>query len=177
MAALFAIGCAPQEPAAPSGSAETPAANEAPAAAGESAGSTASASDSAATADALEIVIEANDQMQFSIENFVVAPGQTVRLTLDNVGTMPKFSMGHNVVILVKDADAAAFVDAATTAAANEYIPEGSEDQIVAHTALLGGGEEDTITFTAPEAAGDYPFVCSFPGHFQIGMAGTMTVQ
>lgn len=175
MAALLVVGCAPKEPAAPSDNAETPAANESAAASSETSGN--SSADAQATADAREVVIEANDQMQFSIDNFMVEPGETIQLTLKNVGTMPKFSMGHNVVVLVKSADPAAFVEAAMNAAANEYIPEGSEDQIIAHTKLLGGGESDTITFTAPEETGDYPFLCSFPGHFQIGMKGTMTVQ
>ena len=46
---------------------------------------------------------------------------------------------------------------------------------MVAHTKLLGGGESDEITFTAP-AAGEYPFICTFPGHFAI-MQGVMTVK
>ncbi len=137
----------------------------------------ASAASADANAEAREVVIKANDQMKFDIENFDVKPGETIRLVLDNVGTMPKFSMGHNVVILKLDADPAAFVEAAMNAAGNDYIPQGSEDQIVAHTKMLGGGEKDTITFTAPEQTGAYPFICSFPGHFQIGMKGTMTVK
>lgn len=150
---------------------EAPAAKEAPA------GNKAAATDAKATADAREIVIEANDQMKFNIENFDVKPGEQIKLVLNNVGTMPKFSMGHNVVILKMDVDAADFVDKAMNAAGTDYIVKGTEDQIVAYTKLLGGGETDTIVFTAPDAPGEYPFVCSFPGHFQIGMKGTMTVK
>lgn len=128
-------------------------------------------------APAREIVIEGNDQMQFNIENFNVQPGERIRLKLDNVGTMPKFSMGHNIVVLTLEADEEAFVEAAMNAAGNDYIPADREHEIIAHTKLLGGGEEDSVTFTAPEEPGAYPFICSFPGHYQIGMKGTMTVQ
>ncbi len=82
--------------------------------------------------------------------------------------------MGHNVVILEQSVEPTAFAEAAMNEAGNDYIPQNSEDQIVAYTAMLGGGEEDTIVFTAPESTGEYPFICSFPGHRQVGMAGTM---
>lgn len=167
LTALFVAGCGGGDNNQRNGTANE---SEAPAAREPGASTT----DAQATA---EVVIEANDQMQFNIDNFVVEPGETVRLTLKNVGTMPKFSMGHNVVILVKGADPAAFAEAAMNAAATDYVPSGREADIIAHTKLLGGGEEDTITFTAPEETGEYPFLCSFPGHFQIGMQGTMTVQ
>ena len=39
----------------------------------------------------------------------------------------------------------------------------------------LGGGEETEITFTAPEP-GEYPFLCTFPGHFGI-MNGKFIVK
>ena len=123
------------------------------------------------------IVIEANDQMKFNIESFTVGRGHTVQLTLKNVGTMPKFSMGHNVVILEKGADGKEFAEAAMNSAANDYIPASKTDEIVAHTKLLGGGEEDTIVFVAPSSKGEYPFLCSFPGHFQVSMKGVMNVN
>ena len=56
-----------------------------------------------------------------------------------------------------------------------DHIPAGSEAQIVAHTKMLGGGESDVITFTAP-AAGEYEFLCSFPGHFAM-MKGKFIVK
>lgn len=124
-----------------------------------------------------EITITANDQMKYNIESFSVKAGETVRLTLKNIGKMPKFSMGHNVVILTQGTDSLAFVEAAANSAVTDYVPEGSEKKVIAHTKLLGGGEEDSIVFTAPTKTGDYPFVCSFPGHYQVGMKGTMKVQ
>ncbi|WP_395086164.1 plastocyanin/azurin family copper-binding protein [Gracilimonas sp.] len=28
-----------------------------------------------------------------------------------------------------------------------------------------------------PEQTGDYPFICSFPGHYAAGMQGTLKVE
>ena len=57
-------------------------------------------------------------------------------------------------------------------------IPADLSDQVIAHTGIVGGGEGDTkeltIEFAAPEP-GDYPFLCSFPGHFAM-MNGTFRV-
>src|SRR5690606_8203843 len=85
----------------------------------------------AASEAAREIVIRANDQMKFDVEAFEVEAGERIRLVLDNVGTMPKMSMGHNVVILQKEVDPNAFVEAAMSAPANDYIPPASASQIV----------------------------------------------
>jgi uncharacterized cupredoxin-like copper-binding protein len=32
------------------------------------------------------------------------------------------------------------------------------------------------VTFTAPTTPGRYEFVCSFPGHYQVGMRGVLIV-
>ena len=46
-------------------------------------------------------------------------------------------------------------------ASATNALPEGSMEDVIAATKLLGPGENETLTFTAPEP-GDYQFVCSF---------------
>jgi azurin len=125
--------------------------------------------------DVVELTIEGNDQMQFNKNEFRVKAGQTVRLTLTHVGTMPKNAMGHNFVLLDEGVDLAAFGQKSATAMENDYIPESETGNIIAHTALLGGGESDTIEFTAPEA-GNYEFLCSFPGHYAI-MKGSFIVE
>ncbi|NDV61106.1 azurin [Puniceicoccales bacterium CK1056] len=141
-----------------------------------SASSAKAAAEPKATPDTF-IIIEANDKMKFNKESFTVGSGDTVQLTLKNVGTMPKFSMGHNVVILEKGSSGKEFAEAAMNSAASDYIPATKTGEIVAHTKLLGGGEEDTIVFVAPSSKGEYPFICSFPGHFQVSMKGVMHVN
>jgi azurin len=125
--------------------------------------------------DTAYVELEANDQMQFSTNAITVKEGQTVVLTLKHVGTATKQAMGHNFVLLKPGTDFADFGQAAAAAADNDYIPQSKADVIVAHTKLLAGGESDTITFPAPPK-GDYPFMCSFPGHWAT-MKGIFTVE
>jgi azurin len=47
---------------------------------------------------------------------------------------------------------------------------------VLVATRLLNAGETTTLTFDAPTEAGDYPFVCTFPGHY-VTMQGTMRVR
>ncbi|MGV3532163.1 MAG: plastocyanin/azurin family copper-binding protein [Chthoniobacteraceae bacterium] len=124
-----------------------------------------------------KVEITGNDQMKFDTALIEVKPSQKVSLTLKNVGTMPKVSMGHNWVLLAKDQDPAAFVEASQMQMANEYVAPELKSKVLAHTKLLGPGESDTITFVAPSTPGDYTYICSFPGHFAIGMKGILKVQ
>jgi azurin len=162
---LVLAGCGMKE-VAPATSASAPAA--APAAATPAA--------PAAPAPAV-IEITANDSMKFNLTRFEVAAGQEVKIVLTNMGSMPKVAMGHNLVLLKKDADVKGFADAAVMAAATEYIPAAKADQMIAHTKLLGPKQTDEITFKAPAEAGEYPFICSFPAHFLSGMKGVMVVK
>lgn len=123
------------------------------------------------------VVIKAYDQMKYDKESFTVSAGETIELKLKHVGSMPKSAMGHNMVVLELSADPKAFSNAAADAKDNGYIPKDMENSIIAHTKLLGGGEEDTIEFQAPEQTGEYPFVCSFPAHYAAGMKGVMIVE
>lgn len=114
--------------------------------------------------------------MRFSPARFSVRTGDTITLTLHNIGQMPKESMGHNLAILKPGMNINAFAAAAVRHAAQLYIPPEYADQVVAATGVLGPGEKEVITFTAPATPGEYPFVCSFPGHTQAGMRGVMVV-
>ncbi|WP_421775022.1 azurin [Gracilimonas sp.] len=124
--------------------------------------------------DKVEITIEGNDQMQFNISEIKVEAAQTVVLTLKHVGKLQKAAMGHNWVLLKQGTNIQTFGSAASKAAGNEYIPEGTND-VIAHTKLIGGGQETTIEFTAPEA-GTYDYICSFPGHYAL-MKGKLIVE
>ncbi len=122
------------------------------------------------------IEIQADDKMKFDVTAFDAKPGQKISVTLKNVGTTPKFSMGHNFVVLDRNANVQNFLDAASMQAAHDYVPPDSKD-VIAHTKLLGPGESDTVTFSAPYVPGNYPFFCSFPGHYSQGTKGVMTVK
>jgi azurin len=142
---------------------------------------TASRTPAAETAAAPEapgraVEITANDAMKFSVTEIKASPGERLTVTLVNKGTTPKFSMGHNWVLLAAGTDSQAFVVAAAEAVTTDYVPAGAKAQVVAATKLLGPNERDAVTFTAPSAPGRYEFVCSFPGHFQVGMRGVLIV-
>ena len=110
-----------------------------------------------------------DDNMQYNVGSFAVRPGEVVELVLAHVGEQSVEAMGHNVVVL-KDPDASAMSFAIACQSEggkieNDYLPKALRDRVLAHTDMLGGGEEDRVTFTAPEKPGKYPFVCTFPGH------------
>jgi len=117
------------------------------------------------------IELTANDQLKFDKNELHVKANEKVTLTLKNIGTMPKESMGHNFVLLKDGTDLPAFATAAISAP--EHIP-ANNPAIIAHTKLLGPGESDTIEFTVPK--GEYVFICSFPGHYMT-MTGTLTAE
>ena len=128
--------------------------------------------------DGREIEITGNDTMKFSVTDITAKPGEKLSVTLVNIGTTPKFSMGHNWVLLASGTDVLPFLVAAAEAVTTDYVPAGTQkDKTLAATKLLGPKERDTVTFTAPTTPGRYEFICSFPGHFQVGMRGVLVVQ
>jgi azurin len=110
--------------------------------------------------------------MEYEQKEFTVRPGQTVRLTFQNTATNP--AMSHNVVVLRDEASINVVGQAAMGAAASDYVPQAQMDRIIAHTPMSAPGETVTVDFTAP-AAGDYPYICTFPGHYMT-MRGVMHV-
>ena len=111
------------------------------------------------------IELTGDDQMKFDKTLFKIKAGQDVKLTLKNIGKLPKEAMAHNVVILQQGTDVQAFGEAAVADKANDHIPASMKTDVIVHTKLLGPGESDTITFKVTEP-GVYEFICSFPGHF-----------
>lgn len=120
---------------------------------------------------------DATNAMKYDVTSIEAKPGEQLKVVLTNAGTLPKTAMGHNWVLLKAGSDPAAFATAGSTAAATGYIPDALKDQMIAHIDLLGPKESGEATFTAPTTPGDYPFLCTFPAHFLIGMKGTLTVK
>ena len=55
-----------------------------------------------------------------------------------------------------------------------QFIPK--TDKIIIHTKMLKQGEKETLRFKAPKKPGNYPYLCSFPGHWTI-MKGVLIVK
>ena len=117
------------------------------------------------------------DDMKFNLTTIQAKPGEQLRVRLTAKGAMPKIAMAHNFVLLALKADPIKFVNSAAMARATDFVPADAKDSVIAHTALAGAGETVEVTFKVPAAAGTYTFLCSFPGHFQAGMKGTLTVK
>lgn len=124
------------------------------------------------------IEIEGNDQMKFSVTAIAAKPGEQLTVRLKSVGAMPKVAMAHNFVLLAAGTNVTEFANQSASAGpAASYIAPALKDKVLAFTALAGAGETVEVTFKAPTAPGAYTFLCSFPGHFAIGMRGTLTVK
>jgi azurin len=123
------------------------------------------------------VTIGAGDDMKFSVTEVTARRGERLRIVLRSSGTMPKAVMSHNVVVLAKGTDVNAFINASVMARDAGFVAPSFAKQILAATPLAGNGETVEVTFKAPSEAGRYDFVCSFPGHFQAGMRGTLVVK
>jgi len=111
------------------------------------------------------------------LEAIEVAPGEEIRINLTTVSNLPPTAMSHNWTLVDMGTDTDAFARASITSRDNDYIAPDFEDQVIVHTAMLGNGETDSVTFTAPEETGDYDYLCTFPGHYAGGMVGVLRVQ
>jgi|APLak6261668527_1056067.scaffolds.fasta_scaffold00274_3 azurin len=134
------------------------------------------ANDAKAANSVREFEITASDTMKFNITEIRALPGEKLRITLANIGQMPKQAMAHNWALLVpmSDADVMALSSAAASRAP-EYLPE-DRTKVLAHTKLLGPKETDSIEIVAPSAPGEYPYICTFPGHAAL-MRGKLIVS
>jgi azurin len=114
------------------------------------------------------------NEMKFDLEEFSVEAGKPVEIIFEN----PDF-MQHNLVI-TSPGSLEAVGAAADKLASNpkgvelQYVPDMPE--VLFHTRLVNPAETVSLRFTAPATAGNYPFVCTFPGHWRI-MNGVMKVS
>ena len=138
---------------------------------------TAGAAATPAVHDGRKVEIIANDTMKFSIVEIRAKAGERLSVTLVNKGTTPKFSMGHNWVLLTLAANFDAFVLAAAESPTTEYVPAAKRAEILAATKLLGPASRTRSPSPRPATPGRYPFLCSFPGHSQVGMRGVLIVE
>ena len=123
------------------------------------------------------VYIEGYDRLTYSEEEIIVSPGERMQVTLKTVSKLPANQMAHNWVLLKKGTNASDFINKGLDDKTNEYIDPSTKDQVIVKTSMLSGGEEETLSFEAPEESGKYMYVCTFPGHFQAGMKGWLVVD
>ena len=114
------------------------------------------------------------EAMKYDLKDFTVAPGQSVQIILENTDAMQ-----HNLVVTrpgmrekVGKAGDAMMKD--EKGAEKNYVP--SLPEVLFATPLVNPGQTYTLTFKAPAKVGDYPYVCTFPGHWTL-MNGVMHVK
>lgn len=123
------------------------------------------------------IEITGGDDMKYSVTKIDAKRGETIRIVLKSIGTLPKIAMGHNVVVLKLGADQIKFTQAGMTARDTDFIAPNLKGQVLAATKIAGPGETVEVTFKVPAQAGSYPYLCTFPGHFAAGMRGELLVK
>jgi azurin len=114
------------------------------------------------------------DILKFDKTELSAPAGKKIKLVFSN----PDHMM-HNWLLLKPGTTEAvgALADKMMTdpgAMAADYIPVSKD--ILAHSKLLMPGTTESIVFTAPTQPGDYPYVCTFPGHWRI-MRGILKVK
>jgi azurin len=123
------------------------------------------------------VELTGNDTMKYDVTNIDAKPGETLRIVLKNVGSMPKVAMAHNVVILKPGTDGAAFTSAGITSRETDFIAPAMKADVLAATTMAGAGETVEVVFKVPAKPATYPYVCTFPGHFASGMHGTIVAK
>jgi len=121
-----------------------------------------------------QLVVDAIGGLQYKQKLLVAKPGEALALTLNNTDVMP-----HNLVI-VKQGSTRTVGEASfkmlndPKAGEKSYVPDLAE--VLQFIPIVNPGKTHTLHFRAPETPGDYPYICTFPGHW-MAMQGILRVQ
>jgi len=126
----------------------------------------------------IELKPDSKNPLGYDKTELSVKAGQKVKLTLNNSGSIAP--QPHNFLLLKPGKLEAVGALANAMLAdpqgmAKSYIPDAAKADIVVNTKLVQPNQNETIEFTAPADAGDYPYMCTFPGHWML-MRGVMHV-
>jgi putative heme-binding domain-containing protein len=113
------------------------------------------------------------EQMLFDKRKFVVEAGRPVQVVLENPDAMQ-----HNLVIVRPGAmeeigKMAEKMPPVPDAEGRLHVPDSP--QVLWATKLLSTGEKAKLSFEAPAQPGEYPYLCTYPGHW-LRMNGFMVV-
>ncbi|MBI4663376.1 MAG: c-type cytochrome [Verrucomicrobia bacterium] len=114
-----------------------------------------------------------HEQMLYDKQRIVTEAGKPLEIVFENDDVMP-----HNLVVVTPGSVEEIGLSTETMAAEPDaqgrlYVPVSSK--VLHATKLLQPGEKAKLSFTAPEEPGDYPYVCTFPGHWR-RMVGLLVV-
>ena len=109
--------------------------------------------------------------LRFDVSAFSVRPGTEVELIFSNSDEML-----HNLVVVkpgTREEVVQAAINLSAGAADRDFVPPSPN--VLWATKVVASGQSFTLKFTAPTTLGEYPYVCTFPGHGLI-MFGSMFV-
>tara|TARA_Y100001954_G_scaffold196657_1_gene213140 strand:- start:2663 stop:5635 length:2973 start_codon:yes stop_codon:yes gene_type:complete len=112
------------------------------------------------------------EQMKYDTTKLTVKAGKKIKLTFANPDFLP-----HNIVLVnpgKTEAVAAAAIAMGAEGFKTGFVPPSSD--VIWASKLIDHGKEQVIEFTAPSKPGEYPYVCTFPGHAMM-MRGVLTVK
>ena len=112
--------------------------------------------------------------LQFEPRRIRMRAGRRAAIVLKNVDV----EMPHNLVIVKPDrlraiGEASMKLAADPSAVEKHYVPQ--DQGVIAMSRLVNPKEQYSIYFKTPEKAGEYPFICTFPGHWMI-MRGILEI-
>lgn len=113
------------------------------------------------------------EQMIFDRKWFAVEAGKPVQVVFQNTDVMP-----HNFVLLTPGSleeigTAAESMQPSSDPNAKQFVPDSPK--VLAAMQLVQLGQTGRLSFTAPTEPGEYPYVCTYPGHWR-RMYGVMVV-
>ena len=122
-----------------------------------------------------KVTISATADLKFTPVEFTVKAGSAVQLLFRNPD-----NLYHNLVIV--KAGALETVGAKADLMAGQpdgldknYVPDDPNVLYWTPQITLGIARSFTLRFFAPDEPGDYPYICTFPGHWRV-MRGVMRV-
>ncbi|MEQ1839442.1 MAG: plastocyanin/azurin family copper-binding protein, partial [Verrucomicrobiales bacterium] len=120
------------------------------------------------------IAVEAALGLQYVQKTLKAKAGERLSLTFKNPDVVPHNwilgkpgtlqSLGEKCNLMITD----------PKGLAKHYVPES--DDVLVYTDMVNAKGEFTIHFNAPKKPGEYPYLCTFPGHWMV-MNGVMTVE
>ena len=112
----------------------------------------------------VDLLVETDgDLLEYKQKSLSCPSGAHVRLTFRHTGKYVSFE--HNWVLILPGSFDAVTAGALAAGEEKGWLPRGDK-RILAATPMCGKGQVAMVEFVAP-AAGDYPFICSYPGHAQ----------
>ena len=113
------------------------------------------------------------EQMSYDVKWFAVEAGKPVQIVFTNPD-----AMSHNVVVAAPGAlqevgQTGGAMPVSSDPKVKPFVPDSP--LVLQATRLLNWGETDRLSFPAPAKPGEYPFLCTFPGHW-VRMYGVMLV-